>query len=389
MASKPTLQSPREKGKRPEPQHSGDTSHWAYTKARPLPWGWRRPLVAGAAVFVGLGLLIGLLWVSSWQKDRQPPSSQGNMAKVDPPKDPAKENNQKQAAQEAKAGEGGKALPAPKEDGPGPPPSVAKEVTNSIGMKLVLIPAGKFQMGSPKEEKDRSDDEEQHEVEITRPFYMGVYPVTQQEYEKVMGKNPSGFCRTGGGKDKVANLDTSRFPVERVSWQDAREFCKKLSELAEEKHSGRIYRLPTEAEWEYACRAGTESPFYFGRSLSSEQANFDGNYPYGSAAKGPCLGRTTTVGSYKPNAFGLYDMHGNVWQWCQDWFDTDYYRRSPKTDPLNDKVGSGRVLRGGGWYYAGVHCRSAYRCRLDLDDRGGTFGFRVAAVPPVGAESGK
>ena len=269
-------------------------------------------------------------------------------------------------------------------------------------MKLVLIPAGKFMMGSPKDKKDPSDDEEQHEVEITKPFYMGVYDVTQTEYEKVMGKNPSWFSATGGGKDRVQGMetsrfpvmargtgrvahrvqgmDTSRFPVETVSWDDAVEFCRKLSELLEEKGAGRVYRLPTEAEWEYACRAGTTTVFHFGNSLSSEQANFDGNYPYGGVGKGKSLQRTTTVGSYKPNAFGLYDMHGNVWQWCADWYGSDYNGSSPKQNPTGPETASGRVLRGGGWFNGGGYCRSANRRCSGPGDRSNDFGFRMAAV---------
>ncbi len=177
------------------------------------------------------------------------------------------------------------------------PDAQPKEITNSIGMKLVLIPAGKFMMGSPKDEKDRGDDEEQHEVSITKPFYLGVYLVTQAEYEKVMGNNPSWFSAKGDGKDKVKDIDTSLFPVEMVYWNNAIAFCKKLSELPEEKKAGRVYRLPTEAEWEYACRAGTKTVFHYGDSLSSKQANFDGRFPYGQVEEGPHLGRTTKVGS--------------------------------------------------------------------------------------------
>ena len=150
-------------------------------------------------------------------------------------------------------------------------PSPSKELRNSLGMKLMLIPKGTFTMGSPKEEKDRSDDEEQHEVEITQPFYMGATEVTQEQYEKVMGTNPSYFASTGDGKDKVQGLDTRRFPVESVSWKDAVEFCEKQSALPEEKKAGRLYRLPSEAEWEYACRGGATSskPFHFGDTLSA------------------------------------------------------------------------------------------------------------------------
>ena len=192
-------------------------------------------------------------------------------------------------------------------------------------------------------------NEEQHEVSITKPFYLGVYVVTQAEYEKVMGNNPSWFSAKGDGKDKVKDMDTGQFPVEKVSWDDAVAFCKKLSELPEEKKAGRVYRLPTEAEWEYACRAGTKTAFHYGDSLSSKQANFNGNFPYGGADKGPYLGRTAKVGSYAANAFGLYDMHGNVWEWCQDWYDENYYKNSPKEDPPGPAQGLHRVVRGGGW----------------------------------------
>lgn len=166
-------------------------------------------------------------------------------------------------------------------------------LTNSIGMKLALIPAGEFQMGSPVGEQGRTDDEHQHRVRITRPFYMGIYPVTQAEYKLVMGSTPSYFSSVAGGKDKIGKQDTSRFPVERVSWNNAQDFCRHLRQK-----EGKIYRLPTEAEWEYACRAGTKTVFHFGDSLSSAQANFNGTCPYGSAEKGAYLGRTCVVGSY-------------------------------------------------------------------------------------------
>ncbi len=260
------------------------------------------------------------------------------------------------------------------------PAAQPKEVTNSIGMKLVLIPAGKFLMGSPQDEKERDTDEEQHEVSITKPFYLGVYVVTQAEYEKVMGNNPSWFSAKGDGKDEVKDMDTSRFPVENVSWDDAVAFCKKLSELPEEKKAGRVYRLPTEAEWEYACRAGTKTPFHFGNSLSSKQANFDGDLPYGEGDQGPNLERTAKVGSYAPNAFGLYDMHGNVWQWCQDWYDENYYKNSPREDPPGPAQALNRVVRGGGWGDEGEDCRSAFRDWNEPRDRGSDLGFRVVAV---------
>lgn len=186
-------------------------------------------------------------------------------------------------------------------------------ITNSIGMKLKLIPSGEFLMGSPESEEARDSDEgPQHRVRITKPFYLGVYEVTQGEYERVTGDNPSCFSKVGTGKAKVAGQDTSRFPVEEVSWEDAVEFCRKLSDLPSERSARRVYRLPTEAEWEYACRAGTTTPLHFGTQLNGREANCDGNYPYGTDTKGTYLKRTTTVGSYKANAFGLYDMHGKL-----------------------------------------------------------------------------
>jgi len=253
-------------------------------------------------------------------------------------------------------------------------------LTNAIGMELALIPSGAFLMGSPQDEKDRGKDEKQHAVAISRPFYLGVYPVTQAEYQKVMGKNPSFFSATGGGQDRVKGLEASRFPVENVSWASARKFCAKLSALAEEKRRERLYRLPTEAEWEYSCRGGASSstPFYFGASLSSRQANFNGNYPCGGAANGPYLGRTTEVGSYKPNAWGLFDMHGNVWEWCQDWHGP--YDKANKQDPQGPDKGTSRVLRGGSWVGYGGVCRSAFRYWFVPGGRGVSIGFRVVLL---------
>jgi formylglycine-generating enzyme required for sulfatase activity len=235
-------------------------------------------------------------------------------------------------------------------------------ITNSIGMNLALIPAGEFLMGSPVDEAKREDVEgPQHRVQITQAFYMGVYEVTQAEYQRVMKRNPSFYSHTGGGKSWVRGLDTDRFPVESVSWQDATAFCAALSALPEEANAGRKYRLPTEAEWEYACRAGTTSPFHYGSSLSSSQANFKGSIPYGVAAKGRFIGHPTPVGSYQPNAFGLFDMHGNVWEWCQDWYGPDYYASSPADDPRGPTSGSRHVMRGGGWGVSAMLCRSAHR----------------------------
>jgi formylglycine-generating enzyme required for sulfatase activity len=245
-----------------------------------------------------------------------------------------------------------------------------RRVTNSINLTLMYIPAGTFRMGSPASEPERGSDEgPQHEVTLTQPFYMGIYPVTQRQYQAVMGVNPSYFQGSkGGGPD---------FPVESISWHEAVEFCRKLSELPEEKGAGRVYRLPTESEWEYACRAGVPMPFSSGLTLSFREANFNGNYPYGPTTRGGYLERTTKVGSYPPNPFGLFDMHGNIWEWCSDYYDRAYYRNSPRYDPQGPGEGTLRVVRGGSCYNIGRFCRSAYRFGIGPGNRDIDVGMRV------------
>jgi formylglycine-generating enzyme required for sulfatase activity len=263
--------------------------------------------------------------------------------------------------------------------GTAPVVPTGKTLTNSIGMKLALLPKGTFKMGSPpnEAERDSSDEGPVHEVEITQPFYMGVHEVTQAQYKQVMGSNPSYFSATGGGKDKVKGMDTTNFPVELVTYDNARSFCEKLSALPAEKAAGRTYRLPTEAEWEYACRAGTSTPFNVGDSFSSTQANFDGNFFYGKGARGPSLQRTTAVGSYRPNGFGLYDMHGNVAEWVADFYDRSYYANSPRADPQGPNTGSNRLVRGGGWSSQPKPCRSAYRSPANPTPGTNFIGVRV------------
>ena len=256
------------------------------------------------------------------------------------------------------------------------------QLTNSINMKFQLIPPGTFQMGSPTGEAGRSDSEgPQHAVTIAQPFYLGTFEVTQGEYERLMGTNPSWFARTGDGKDKVAGQDTSRFPVEYVSWNDAVAFCDRLNNSSAERQAGRRYRLPTEAEWEYACRAGTGTPFHYGSASDATKANFDGEFTYGGGAKGTDLKRTTTVGSYPSNAFGLFDMHGNLWEWCQDrWHDN--YEGAPTDGSAWEAGGDAtrRVLRGGSWLYFPWDARSANRFWFTPDFRINFMGFRVVCV---------
>jgi formylglycine-generating enzyme required for sulfatase activity len=236
------------------------------------------------------------------------------------------------------------------------------EIANSIGMKLKLVPSGTFMMGSATKQAGSGDDERQVKVTLSKPFYLGVYEVTQDEYTKVMGENSSFFQ-----KEVIGNIDSRRLPVEQVSWEEAVEFCKRLSEMEAEKKSQRVYRLPTEAEWEYACRAGTETAFHFGEREDrlSEFAWFASN----------AQRMTHAVGAKKPNAWGFFDMTGNAWEWCQDRYGE--YPVGSVTDPTGTKESEFRVLRGGSWYHDATFCRSSSRYRAVASDRH-NFGFRVA-----------
>ncbi|MDB4353623.1 formylglycine-generating enzyme family protein, partial [bacterium] len=241
----------------------------------------------------------------------------------------------------------------------GPTSVELPESTNSIGMEFKLIPAGTFIMGDASGE----DDETPHEVTLTKPFKMGVHEVTQAQYEQVMGVNPSKF--------KGADYPVQDYPVETVTWDDAVEFCRRLSELPAEKEAGNVYRLPTEAEWEYACRAGTTTMYSFGDDESDLR-----DYAWYLRCSG---GGTHPVGGKKPNAWGVYDMHGNVWEWCQDWYGD--YPSGSVTDPSGAKSGSDRVFRGGSWSMTPEHCRSATRFGGFPWYRNGYFGFRVCLSP--------
>jgi len=240
------------------------------------------------------------------------------------------------------------------------------KIFNSIGMELVLIPKGKFTMGSPASEEGRYENETEHEVTISKDYYLGVTEVTQGQYEKVIGVNPS-FWQ----KRVIRKSDSSMYPVEQVTWEDAVEFCKELSDLPEEKKAGRVYRLPTEAEWEYACRAGSKSAYSFGESSKSL-----GNYAWFGENSNAW---THSVGEKKANAWGLYDMHGNVWEWCSDWYGD--YPNGAVSDPVGPRKGSVRVLRGGSWVLVAALCRSANRNWRDPSHRNDSLGFRVALSP--------
>jgi formylglycine-generating enzyme required for sulfatase activity len=219
---------------------------------------------------------------------------------------------------------------------------------------MVLIPAGKFLMGSPASENGRDNNETQHEVTLTKPIYMGKYEITQEQWEVVMGNNPS-------SKTKGAKL-----PVTDVSWNDCQEFIKKLNE----KTKGG-YRLPTEAEWEYACRAGTTTAYSYGDEITPKDANYDDSK----------IGKSLAVGSYKPNAFNLYDMHGNVWEWCEDWYGD--YPVGEVTDLRGPATGKYRVIRGGSFVNlgGGPKARSSARIPCTPTARNHNLGFRLARTP--------
>ena len=237
-----------------------------------------------------------------------------------------------------------------------------KEIVNSIGIKLVLIPKGTFMMGSPESEQGRNVIENQHEVTISKDYYLGVYEVTQAQYEKVMGRNRSHF------QGAIVGNENADLPVENVSWDDAVECCKKVSDLPEEKRGGGEYRLPTEAEWEYACRAGSKTVYSFDddEGLLPEYGWFDRNSSF----------RTHTVGLLEPNAWGLYDMHGNVCEWCSDRY--SLYPKGSVSDPTGPKVGLFRVYRGGSWCNGAANCLSANRDGDAPSPSGFGLGVRVA-----------
>jgi sulfatase modifying factor 1 len=238
----------------------------------------------------------------------------------------------------------------------------AKRFTNSVGMEFVWIPPGTFTMGSPKEEMDRYFDERLHKVTLTKGFFMGKYTVTQGQWKAIMGNAPSAFK---GDKN---------LPVEFVSWNDCQEFLKKVRKLDKNP-----YRLPTEAEWEYSCRAGTKTPFYCGNTISTNQANYNGDYVYGTGTKGVFRKKTTPVGSFPANPWGLHDMHGNVWQFCQDCYGD--YPWNDVVDPKGPEKGTHRVARGGSYFHDPQSSRSACRLQCEPDVDTDLVGFRVCFFP--------
>ena len=249
------------------------------------------------------------------------------------------------------------------------PPSDSKRgkvVENSIDMKLVYVPADSFTMGSPSTEADRSSNEQQHPVRISKGFWMGQTEVTQAQWDAVM-KTTVRQQRDKGNSSSPLRGEGPDYPMYYVSWIEARDFCERLSRL-----DGKDYRLPTEAEWEYACRAGSAGRYCFGDSDSGLDS-----YAWYSSNSGVS---THPVGEKNANTFGLYDMHGNVWEWCSDYYDSDYYSKSPASDPPGPSTGVSRVVRGGSWYDIPRNCRSAYRARYAPGHRTYGTGFRVVVL---------
>jgi len=306
----------------------------------------RRPLSRASVCWASLLLLLSgpLAWADppSSERPSHEPQTGGEGVLPTVSQSPAPTNGTAQG--EWSGSPAGYELPT---GGAGVLPTVSRRIENSLGMEFVRIPAGSFVMGSPESEKERdryeTRDETRHRVTLTRAFYLQTTEVTQAQWQAVMGNNPSRF--------QGANR-----PVEQVSWNEVQEFIRKLNQWDEG-----TYRLPTEAEWEYAARAGTTTPFGIGngRDLNSTQANFNGNDTYGRGKEGVERAETKPVQTFVPNAWGLYDMHGNVWEWVQDW--DGAYPTEAVRDPQGPSSGENMVLRGGSWYYLAKDCRSAIR----------------------------
>jgi len=236
--------------------------------------------------------------------------------------------------------------------------------------RLRWIPPGTFQMGSPESELERYGVEIQHQVTLTPGFWLGETACTQELWSAVMGENPSKF-------------PGDQNPVENVSWDDCQRFLEAASSLV----PGLELRLPTEAEWEYACRAGTTTPFSFGEQITPDLVNYNGNFPYAGGLKGKYCEQTVPVGSLPPNPWGMHEMHGNVWEWCEDWFGD--YPSNSEVNPTGPKTGAARVLRGGSWIYDARFVRSACRGRDEPGERGSYCGFRCARGQDEPAQAGE
>ena len=344
------------------------------------PFLSRRKLIKIAG-FAGVGIMGGYVWQEVWSDPPQPPLKKGGQEDSPPVSSGGQEDSPPVSS-------GGQEDSSPFSRGAGgdrfsfttvkvndrgekinseslQAEYSREDLGNGVTLDMVAIPGGTFMMGSPETEKERSSSEGSQRSVTVPAFFMAKYPVTQQQWQAVMGNNPSNF--------KGLNR-----PVENVSWNDAVAFCQKLSQK-----TGKNYRLPSEAEWEYACRAGTTTPFYFGETITTDLANYDGNQAYGYGPKGVYRQQTTDVGIFPPNAFGLYDMHGNVWEWCQDvWHEN--YKGAPTDGSAWTSRGNSnlRLLRGGGWYSYPWICRSAHRIYYDPGNRSRNIGFRIGISLP-------
>lgn len=257
----------------------------------------------------------------------------------------------------------------------------------TTGIKFIKIPAGCFKMGQSAEEKRLlsrgvpmgdyekyyADEVPQHEVCVDE-FWMGIHEVSQREWQKIMGFNPAVFQES---------LDN---PVEMVSWDDSQLFIQKLNEI----NNSTEFRLPSEAEWEYAARAGSTTMYNTGDTITSAQANFNGTFPFALNLRDEYRKTPTPVGSFPANSFGLYDMHGNVWEWCNDWYKEDYYKNSPAKNPPGPEIGQMRVLRGGSWFRYSAHIRASTRYKNKAVGQFADTGFRLVKSPRrIGADGGK
>ena len=241
---------------------------------------------------------------------------------------------------------------------------------NGVVLEMVAIPGGKFLMGSPENEPERYNSESPQHTVTVQPFFMGKFLVTQSQWAVVAALKKVNIDLN----PEPSNFKGANRPVEKVSWDDAIEFCARLS-----NKTGKTYRLPSEAEWEYACRAGTTTPFYFGETITTDLANYDGNYTYNSGTKGEYRQQTTDVEKFPPNPFGLFDMHGNTWEWCQDaWHEN--YKGAPTDGSPGVSENDNRLERGGSWGDSARACRSAFRGHLALDSGLDGVGFRVVVV---------
>ena len=285
-----------------------------------------------------------------------------------------------------------------------PDPPVSPDINEpQLPENYVLVRGGEFEMGSPESEEKRSADETQHRVRVS-DFAMCRFAVTVGEFRKFIEssgyrtdaeqgdgsviwtgsewKSQHGVNWRHGVSGRERGAGEEGHPVLHVSWNDAEAYSRWLTEG---DGRGGSYRLPTEAEWEYACRGGTKTPFNTGENLTTDQANYDGNYPYGKNPTGVWRKDTVAVDAFEPNGYGLYNMHGNVWEWCSDWYGSEYYeecrKKGVEENPQGPEGGSNRVLRGGGWHYNAQYCRSANRSYSTPGNRYCKIGFRLVFVP--------